>query len=279
MRDEPTNTTTFVPDFFLLGAQKCATTSLAGALGTHPDVFMPPTKGANHFGNVPDRDAAGPAYARVFAGRAGQRVAGEATSNYLVRPGARRQILRVAPAARMVVVVRHPVDRAYSAWWHGLRVGLLHGSFEDVLAAERPGRPGEGFRDLVGGGRYAEHLRAWLDEGLDRDRLHVALFDDLIDDPATTLASIQQFLGVDPEVDAIPHLNGEQRSRLPGPARRVLFRWRGLRPVQVLIDRTTVAMEPPPMRPATRRMLLDTFAAPNADLRELLGVDLLAWDR
>src|SRR5262245_35984407 len=124
-----------VPDFLILGAQKSGTSTLATALGRHPDIYIPWMKEAHYF-HTKDARADAPEYQAFFSDRQGERFAGEATPDYLYVAEAAINIARELPEARFVVILRNPVDRAYSAYWHARRAGAIEGSFEEGLACE-----------------------------------------------------------------------------------------------------------------------------------------------
>ncbi|MEY4175458.1 MAG: hypothetical protein RI900_2623 [Actinomycetota bacterium] len=267
------------PDFLILGAQKSATTSLAMALAAHPDVLLPKAKEAHHFGAVSDADAGGDAYRRFFAEWSGQRLIGDATPNYLVLPAATRQIMRVAPEVKAITVLRNPIDRAYSAYWHGVAAGVNRGSFEKVLAREpkwmAAGRPD--FRAPRWGGCYSVHIDRFLREGFPRSQWLFLLHDEVVARPVETLTAVQEFLGLEPLVTELPHLNTSQRSVLPWPLRRMVFRNRHRRVANSIAFRSRRPFTPPPMAEATRRELQRFYAPLNAELGSFLGRDLSHW--
>lgn len=255
---------------------------MAAALRPHPDIFLPAAKEAHHFGTVSDADAGGAAYARFFAGWDGTSMVGEATPTYLSDPTAARQIARVAPDVRAVAIVRNPVDRAYSAYWHGVRSGYLRGSFEQVLAAEprHAAMPWASFSRPVHVGRYAEQIRRYHRLGIGPSQLLVVVFEELIADPAAHLAAIQTHIGVAPLVSELPRVNTTMRNTLPRALRKYVFRARRQSlPARWLYQTFNRPYSPPPMNPITRRGLVATFAPHNEALRHLLGRDLPGWDQ
>lgn len=107
----PGRTGPLPPDFLILGARKCGTTSLASALRLHPQVFIPQSKEAHHFGSVGDSDVGGEAYRAFFREWSGQPVGGEATPTYLYWSRSAEQICRFLPGVKGIVVLRDPDDR------------------------------------------------------------------------------------------------------------------------------------------------------------------------
>lgn len=277
-----TSTDRFRPDFLVLGAQKSGTSSLAKALRGHPDVFLPGAKEAHHYGMVPDDEVGGEAYRRFFAGHRGQAVVGEATPEYLYLPEACRQIVTFAPDVRAVVVLRNPVDRAYSAYWHGVRVGRIRGSFEGALLDEARALADSkwGFRSLFDRGRYVVQLERYVRAGLDRSQLLVVVHEDLVADPAAGLAAVQEHLGVEPRVTELSRANGAQRSVLPPRLRLALAQNKRRSEAARRLQRASLRrFTPPPMHPLTRRALAERYLPYDRALEEWLGRDLSVWRR
>lgn len=216
------------PDFFLVGAIKCATTSLYHYLRQHPEIYMPEVKEPTYFGTdlqssnfIRDREE----YLRLFqTASPGQRV-GEASPWYLYSQRAAREIYEVNPKATIFISLRHPVDVMYSAHGQQLRNGNeILGDFEAALQAE-PHRQGEGdypagvflkegllYRNIV---RFAEQVERYFDV-FGRRQVHVLLFDDIVRDPRAILKQLFESLGVDPRF--------EPQLQVFNPGRRVRLR-------------------------------------------------------
>jgi hypothetical protein len=273
-----------LPSFLIIGAPKCATTSLFRYLDTHPDVFMAPAKELRFFDARFDRGVDW--YAAQFAGASGERAAGEATPMYLADPNAGSRIAEILPDAKLIAVLRHPVERAYSQYWHRkLRSGEER-SFGELVDDELnphgvdESRP---FSHIIDIGRYARHLQRFATY-VDRGELQLFSFEDLRDEPVATFASVCRFLGVDdthvpPNLGQTynrPHRVRSRRVReamlrrkLPTRAPR-LARW--------LDGLLRDEQEYPPMDPGARAVLLDTYRDDNARLAALWKRDLSDWD-
>jgi Sulfotransferase domain len=139
------------PDFIMIGAQRCGTTSLFRALRAHPQVVAPTFhKGINYFdlnyyrgaawyrGHFPIAEVA-----RRRAGRWGRPVAFEASGYYMYHPWALERLARAMPTVKLVVMLRDPVERAYSAYKHEYARGYETETFEAALALEDDRLAGE----------------------------------------------------------------------------------------------------------------------------------------
>lgn len=202
-----------LPNFLIVGAGKCGTTSLYHYLQQHPEVYMSPVKEPKFFSNctVPGLqscsadDSVEPSavgsfeeYCGLFEKGIGKKAVGEASVETLL------YWERTIPAIRhylgdprIVIILRDPVQRAYSAYNYEVRDGRETLSFKDALIAESQRR-----QKLRGGlrryreiGLYARRVRAFQENF---SRVQVLLYDDLKKDPQALLRSLYAFLQVDP---------------------------------------------------------------------------------
>ena len=121
------------PNLFLVGAAKAGTTSLYDALARNPAIFMSPVKEPHYFSRIepsPERRAFFPhvadeaSYLELFDGAADEELLGEASTSYLWEPGTAERIREQSPRARILIMLRDPVERAYSQYWNDVREGL-----------------------------------------------------------------------------------------------------------------------------------------------------------
>ncbi|MDT8410062.1 MAG: sulfotransferase [Wenzhouxiangellaceae bacterium] len=196
------------PHFFIVGAPKCGTTSMAQYLNAHPDIFV--IRGEPHFFgsdidyNKPRLSAK--QYASLCRASAGKPVCGERSTWYLYSQRAAREIHDFNPNARIIAIIRNPADMLHSLHSHHFHRGQRDDieDFEAALAAEPERRRGRNipkaarfpaslfYSELP---RYAEQLQRYIDQfGI--DRVKVILFDDLKNDPAAVYRETLSFLGL-----------------------------------------------------------------------------------
>ncbi len=197
-----------VPNFLYIGPDKAGSSWLHEVLITHPQVFMPEAKDLYFFDRYYDRGL--PWYLGHFDGaQQRHRIVGEVCQDYLFHPEAAARIAECLPDVRLMVTLRDPADRAFSSYLYMLKHGIAPGSFLEALET----RP-----ELLDHGRYATALRQYLDR-FRRSRIHVAVFDDLADDPQRFVDDLLAWLGLDPLV-----LSEELRKeRLPASRARSLL--------------------------------------------------------
>jgi hypothetical protein len=220
-----------LPDFLIIGAAKAGTTALYRALSRHPRIFCCPEKEPRFFayaGATPRFPCTGgaayaakivvneAAYCRLFADSTPGMVAGEASTIYLSSDSAPEAAFRYAPQARLVVILRHPVARAYSHWLQMRHEGFEPlADFEAAWEAEE-GRMALGYRpswQYRTRGFYGRYLERWL-QYFPREQLLVLFYEDWKQRPVETLGRVFNHLGVGPLTS--PHITMENRtSRQP----------------------------------------------------------------
>lgn len=292
------------PDFFLVGAAKSGTSSLYNYLVQHPLVFMSEPKEPHFFGEwrPPVQEVKGmEEYLRLFEGVPEGVRAGEASTSYLYSPEAAREIKRFRPDAKIIVILRDPVSRAYSQYWNQVREGVESLGFEEALAAEA-GRREQGWWygfHYVDAGRYANQVANYLDL-FGRDSVRVYLFEDLTSDVDAICGDIFSFLGLEPlqtvSAEKAHNPSGSPRSLVAAKIvhgaillTRVLQRqWKvrmpGKSPLPVgrlkkvkdrMIERNSGTV--PEMDALTRVKLREAFKGDVLRLQDLIQRDLNHW--
>lgn len=156
-------------DFLVLGAQKAGTTSLHDILTRHRDIALPTTKETHFFSHV-DRAAHGTQwYLDQFEDGDAVRLKGEIDPEYLYAPTAPEKIRRLTTASKFVVILRSPLDRAFSQYQMSLRRGYEQLSFAEALAQEQERLTGDrpefahDHYSYASRSLYAEQIRRFLD--------------------------------------------------------------------------------------------------------------------
>ncbi len=202
-----------LPDFLVIGVPKAGTTALHAALTRHPGLYMSPVKEPKFFltdGPPPTKGGPGDAltyrehiwqrdrYEALFDAAPVGTLRGESTPLYLYDQAAMRRIQGLIPAARLIVIVRDPVERAHSNWTHLWSAGLEPvGDFVRACAEEerRIAAGWASFWHYTGLGKYGRQLE-YAFSLFPRDQVLVLRYRLLVDSPAATLDQICAFLGV-----------------------------------------------------------------------------------
>jgi hypothetical protein len=208
-----------LPDFLIVGGQRCGTTSMTRALSRHPAVFGAALDlEVHYFDQEYDRGLAWyrshfplRAHARLAARAAGAApVAFESSPYYMFHPLAAGRIARDLPGVKLLVLLRDPVERAYSGHAHAVSGGYETEPFERALELETARLEGEAERLAADPayvsyshqhhayrtrGHYAEQLER-LERLFGRERIHVIDSDAFFTDPATSYDEVLEFLGL-----------------------------------------------------------------------------------
>ena len=252
------------PRFIIIGAQRCGTTSLYSYLAEHPQIIGAAQKELHffdiHFARGVDW------YWRQFP--PGVRlpsttITGEASPYYLFHPLAAQRMATVLPAVKLLVLLRNPVDRAFSHYRHEVRRGKETLSFEAALAAEENRLRGEAekirgdtsyrstahqWHSYRSRGCYMDQLADWL-PFFPGERFLILISEQFYHDPSSTLQKVTDFL----ELPALPRrvARAYEKHNLAGPER---------------------------MDATIRGELVAFYRSHNARLADFLQIDL-GWDR
>ncbi|MEL7088503.1 MAG: sulfotransferase domain-containing protein [Planctomycetota bacterium] len=209
------------PDFLLIGAMKAGTTSLFHDLNAQAGVFIPADKEPTTLVHRKEDDNALAEYARLFAPAQPGDLRGDASTGYAKRPKvdpglAQRAARLCAPNAKVLYLIRNPVDRMLSHYHHNISSGHYVGPLSSGLR-EIP--------HILEYSLYAYQLEPWL-EAFGRDRIHVIHFDRYTHERAAVVQEVCAFLGIDfdpAHVSDEVHNRSDGKPLVRGPLRRFQF--------------------------------------------------------
>lgn len=252
-----------LPDFIIIGAMKCGTTSLFRYLEGHPDFYAPKTKEIHYFDFKYDKGLDWyrrqfPTKIRKLKCRLRRRrlVTGEASPYYMYHPHACRRIAALLPGVKLIVLLRNPVDRAYSHYHNEIRHGRESLTFEQALELEPERLRGEvekmvederyfsvhhGHHAYLARGIYVEQLKACR-AYFPRDQFLILDSDALFFDPQPVYDRVCDFVGL------ARHRIAEFKTHNPGGYQEQ-------------------------MSPALRRKLAEYYAPHNEALCAYLGME------
>ena len=312
------------PNFFIVGAGKAGTTSLYNYLQQHPDIYMSPVKEPCYFASeiraqamtvpvqrhvaVQSRELprvlgdGAPVkthgwiadewedYTRLFAGVRGEKAIGEASAAYLWSDTAAANIRARVPAARIIMILRDPAERAFSQYLQQVAVGLTGATFRAHLEACRRDQqvklsPTYPFLEV---GLYSAQVARFL-ACFPREQVRIYWHEDAWRQPAAMLCDVFRFL----EVDAtfVPDFSRREHERRAPKARTLHYflkksgLWRQLKRLlpcgaaDGLRRAAFVQGEALTMDPEDRRYLVDYYREDIRNLELLLGRDLGEWLR
>jgi Sulfotransferase domain len=293
-----------LPNFLIIGAAKSGTTTLYEYLCRHPQIFMSTPKEPEFFARDENYARGIEWYSSLFDDADPHQICGEASTIYTRSPqfpDAAARIAKHVPQAKLIYLMRHPVDRTYSHYVQRIKTAQnkkeqleIQKTFEEQIHREA---------FFIDSGNYLLQIEQYL-PFFPKESFLFLLMEDLIFDLPATLAKVCKFLGIDHTLDLIQglpitanqaktHENWFVRSRITAPLKPIpgVSRVASLLP-QNIRDLTYDVLKqmpansqvkkkyiPATMLSETRQQLLETFREPNQKLAQFLDRDLSNWNK
>jgi hypothetical protein len=203
------------PNFIIIGASKAATTSMYYYLKQHPDVYFPASKELHYFTyDKVAKNSSGPGdravlqtlcrsrdeYKAHYGAVSGEGAIGEVSPTYFYFSNISERLLSELGNIRIIIMLRNPIEKAFSQYMHLVREGRERLSFYDALMSEEK-RMANGWGDMwryKESCLYSERVEKYI-KVFNRKNVHIILFDDLKTNAACVLRKTFTFLGVDPD--------------------------------------------------------------------------------
>ena len=293
------------PNFLIIGVQKAGTTSIYNYLRQHPQVYMSPIKETNFLEK--DWEKVGreqnlynsngidtwEKYCQLFADAKDEIALGEASPNYLFHyKSSLERILKYVPEAKLIAILRNPIERAYSDYLMHIRDEIGE---QLSLKAEIELRPRSSF--LLKKGFYSTQLKYYF-ENFDNSQIKIYLYDDLKANPIKLMQDLYKFIGVDssfcPDMSEKVQMAQIPKSRLvnkllkkQNPVRSFVAKNLKLFLPEAqrqklrsqLIKLNSDGKEKAKLSQEERKMLKDLYQEEIVSLQELIGRDLSGWLR
>jgi len=289
------------PNFLIVGAAKCGTTSLFEYLRRHPDVYMPGSKELSYFaGKNETNTGTFDDYLKFFSNAKNESRVGEASSAYLYSTSAPLKIASaLGKSTKIIILLRNPIEMAYSLWSQNRKDGNEHLAFEEALDAEATRINDSYFVNqikvwlyqfaYIDRAKYAKQVERYFDT-FGRKNVRVYIFEEFFDKIKDNMQNVYEFLDIDTTFE-LPKYNpynvaGDVRSKylrslyaerklwteplrwlLPIPMRRTIIGW--------LYRRNSKPRQRPPISPELRNRLRAEFTQSISDLERLLNTQLV----
>lgn len=293
-----------LPDFLIIGAAKSGTTTLYEYLCRHPQIFMSTPKEPEFFARDENYARGIKWYSSLFNNAQPDQLCGEASTIYTRAPQFTHTAARIAqhiPHAKLIYVMRHPVDRAYSHYVQRIKTAQntkqklqVDDTFEERIQRES---------FFIDSSNYILQLEHYLPL-FPKESFLFLLMKDVLYNSTYTLAKVCRFLEIDDTIDltdagiiaanqAISHQQWFIRSRMTAPLKKIpgfsfvasllpqdvrdfLYDTLNGIPYKSKLEKTYI---PAPMLLDTRQKLLEDFREPNQKLADFLGRDLSQWNQ
>jgi hypothetical protein len=294
------------PDFFIVGAPKCGTTALNDYLREHPEIFIPAKKEIHFFGSdlvFQKQRLALPEYLSYFSATRDEKRVGESSVWYLYSQRAAAEIKEFCPSARIIIMLRNPVDMMHSL--HSQRLFNDNediADFAEALAAEEERKRGlrlyKTALNTMGffyraAARYTQQVQRYF-EVFGREQVHVIIFDDFTKQLPQVYRETCVFLEVNADFQPqflVINANKRVRSKMlrgflrypPSTTLRLLRLFvpqPGRAGLKERLRRFNTKYEPRlPLDPTLRQRLQAELLPEVEELSQLLGRDLTHWCR
>jgi len=296
-----------LPNFLIVGAAKSGTTSMYEYLAQHPQIFMPVCKEPHYFSRAPHPQIAKNdlEYEKLFS-QAGKAIAiGEASVTYLQDPEAPERIKRLLDDVKILIFLRNPIMRAYSAWWHMVQLGFEKLSFGQALEAEAGRMASEDFIQnspmhptfyfYRENGFYSKQVEHYFSI-FKKVNIKIFIFEEMIHQLEKTCSEIFAFLGVDQDfTPSFEVHNAAQSGRATGlhktlasppallkntfdrlPMKIKMWAYQLLKSLYWL---NTKKSERPSMNKDIRKSLVEEYEPDIRRLEKLIDHDLSIWKK
>jgi hypothetical protein len=295
-----------LPNFLIIGAQKSASTFIHQCLAEHPEVFMP-LEEISYFED-PDYQQTDPRqFERLFSNVKTEKAIGIKRPNYLAKPEVPDRIKELLPNAKLIAVLRNPVARAVSAYFHYANNGFIPaGPIEVSMSKLLDGdytksRPKA--QEILEYGFYCKHLKRYLSL-FDREQMLILFHEDVARDNLGGVQKTYRFLEID-ESYVPRQLSNRPQAVIYSLARIRLLRLRNSHLFTYNSDKTRLFVkkqgaldkaicrtidtadrfvlsrvfgnDKPRLSDGLRRRLYSLYEKDIADLEALLRVDLKIW--
>jgi len=302
---------TQLPNFLIVGAAKSGTTSLFYYLNQHPEIFIPKRKECRFFSSITE-DLNGPGdkpfsdvssvmktldeYKSLFLGVTNEKAIGEITpDNLYYYKNSIKNIKNVLGSdIRIIIILRNPIERAFSNYLHHIRDGIETLSFEDALQQENERKKKKWWFSyhIASMGFYYKQVKAYLENF---SKVKIYLFDDLKKDALTLTKNIYDFLEVDssftPDISFTYNVTGIPKNKfiyvfltkpnlLKSFIKPIVTPFLSKKKRKILMQDLKIKnLEKPKMKPETHEYLKNLYREDISRLEDLINRDLSHWLR
>ena len=279
-----------LPNFFLGGCQKTASTWLHTCFREHPDLFVPEQDATHYFTINYFRGLEW--YRQFYINYSGEKMVGDTTPSYIRDYHVPLRISEYNPNSKLIFTFRNPIDRAFSHYWHEKKKRKIAFDFSEVLENY------DLYENWIVAGFYYQHLSRFY-QYFNKDQILVLIYDDLQKDPFYFLKKIFHFLEVDDvftpsviekKLNVAWHHPGERLASSPTKFAKLinklmppLLSHRIRQRIVRVMDKIYRPNASPSeyydigVSPKIRSKLREIYSSENQNLAQIIGRDLSHW--
>ena len=268
-----------LPDFLVVGAMKAGSTTLMDYLAGHKEVGMPKEE-INYFDKDANFEKGEQWYSKWFKRFTNSKIIGEKTPAYCYEPKAVERIFNQNPNMKLVWILRDPVKRTYSNYWHYIRIGKELLSFENCLIQESKRIKKDIYKGYFKRSVYADQVERYL-EYFSMSQMHFIIFEEFIKNPEEGLQSLSEFLNITPtKFSQKPLVSNKGYRPLSIPAEYYARQWFGFGIIHKVVHNINkwLGTKYTPIDKATELSLHTKFKPHNDQLEKILNRDLSFWN-
>lgn len=269
-----------LPDFLVVGAMKAGSTTLMDYLVSHQEVGIPDEE-INYFDKDSNYEKGVDWYSNWFKKFGRHKIVGEKTPAYCYDPKAVKRIYDQNPKMKLVWILRNPVKRTYSNYWHYIRIGKEILSVNDCLKHEEERVKRDIYKGYFRRSVYADQVERFL-EYFPKEQMHVIIFEEFVADPEKGLKELSEFLGITPaKFTQKPLVSNKGYKPLSITAEYYARQWFGYGIIHKLVHNInkTLGSKYTPIDKELEKVLYDRFEPENKRLEKLLDKDLSCWSK
>jgi hypothetical protein len=280
------------PNLFVVGIAKSGTTSLYQYLNAHPDVYMSPIKEPHYFSDIQptgkmrsyirvmrNREA----YFSLFEKASHCSVIGEASTSYFWDPAVPYKLVEHNPTCKIIVILRDPVERAYSHYLNDVREGVENRTFDEAILDEVNSSCRVWGKDslYVNLGLYFGRLKRF--KNVFGENMKTIEFEKFVRDTRSTMESIFEFLSINPALgDSIQYTAHNTHAQPRTRVHRWILKSSAIRDAahvfvpakarSTIIKHLSKPMQKPSMSNSSRKTLVEYYAADVRALKHFAGL-------
>ncbi len=270
------------PDFFIVGAPRCGTTSLYEYFKSVPEIFMPSVKEPNFFSVSTDRKFFTDAirekenYLDLFRD-SGDKLVGESSPSYLRDPKSAQLIHDVSPNAKIIIILRNPIERAFSHYLLFFNLGTIENSFSH-LVNQINNLEDEYSKRIFEAGLYSNQVKKYLNI-FGKNQVKILIFEEAFVDFEQTLNDLLRFLGIQRKVSVENKAQGAhsilkfsflkpllKNDSLRSVAKKIPDNWR-----RSIIKNLVKESPKPPLMENEKKILINYYKVDIKNLEKILG--------
>lgn len=269
-----------LPDFLVVGAMKAGSTTLMDYLVSHHEVGIPNDE-INYFDKDVNFEKGIVWYAKWFRNFSKHKIIGEKTPAYCYDPKVVERIHQQNPNMKLVWILRNPVKRTYSNYWHYIRIGKELLSVYDCLEQEEQRVKDDIYKGYFRRSVYADQIERYL-EFFPISQMHFIIFEEFVKNPEESLKELSFFLGITPsKFTQKPLVSNKGYKPLCIPAEYYARQWFGYGLVHKVVHNLNkwLGSKYTPIDVELETSLYKRFKPENLRLEKLINKDLSFWNK